>query len=229
MTSPHPLRTKGALLFDIDGTLTDTDPIHIKAFNIMLEAFGMHISHDEYFARVMGFTNAEIMRDFFPDKPVTEHKRLADFKEATFRELAASELKPTPGLLGFMDFAEERGIPMAAVTNAPVQNAELMLTGLGIKHRFRTVVIGDDLPRGKPDPLPYLVAGERLGVSCADCIAFEDSRSGMRSASAAGAFAIGLLSSLPEAELIKVGARYGVKDFTDPRLRPLVEKMLLGA
>jgi HAD superfamily hydrolase (TIGR01509 family) len=228
MTSPSTSRAKGALLFDIDGTLTDTDPIHIKAFNIMLAEFGLHISHDAYFARVMGFTNAEIMRDFFPDKPVAEHKRLADFKEATFRTLAACELKPTPGLIDFMDFAEAEGIAMAAVTNAPVPNAELMLTGLGIKHRFKTVVIGDDLPRGKPDPMPYLVAGERLGVACADCIAFEDSRSGMRSASAAGAFSIGLLSSLPEAELVKVGARYGVKDFADPRLRPLVRHMLLG-
>jgi HAD superfamily hydrolase (TIGR01509 family) len=220
---------KGALLFDIDGTLTDTDPLHIKAFNMMLAEFGMSIGHDEYFARVMGFTNAEIMRDFFPEKPLSEHKRLADFKEATFRELAASELRPTPGLLDFMNFADSLGIPMAAVTNAPVPNAELMLTGLGVKRRFRTVVIGDELPRGKPDPLPYLVAGERLGVDCRNCIAFEDSRSGMRSASGSGAFAIGLLSSLPEAELVKVGARYGVKDFTDPRLRPLVEEMLTQA
>jgi HAD superfamily hydrolase (TIGR01509 family) len=229
MTGKTASQPKGALLFDIDGTLTDTDPIHIKAFNIMLAEFGMNISHDAYFSRVMGFTNAEIMRDFFPDKPVAEHKRLADFKEATFRKLAASELRPTRGLIEFMDFADERGIPMAAVTNAPAPNAELMLTGLSVKHRFRTVVIGDELPRGKPDPLPYLVAGERLGVSCSDCIAFEDSRSGMRSACGSGAFAIGLLSSLPEEELVKVGARYGVKDFTDQRLRPLVEHTLSGA
>jgi HAD superfamily hydrolase (TIGR01509 family) len=229
MTGKTASRPKGALLFDIDGTLTDTDPIHIRAFNIMLAEFGMSISHDEYFTRVMGFTNTEIMRNFFPQKPVAEHKRLADFKEATFRELAASELVPAAGLLAFMDFADSHGIPMAAVTNAPVPNAEMMLTGLGVKHRFRTIVIGDDLPRGKPDPMPYLVAGERLGLACTDCIAFEDSRSGMRSASGSGAFAIGLLSSLPEAELVKVGARYGVKDFTDPRLRPLVEEKLLGA
>ncbi len=91
-----------------------------------------------------------------------------------------------PGLLDLMDWAEARSIPMAAVTNAPTANAELMLTGLGIKHRFRTIVIGDNLPRGKPDPMPYLVAGERLGVDCRDCVAFEDSRSGMRSRAAPG-------------------------------------------
>jgi HAD superfamily hydrolase (TIGR01509 family) len=219
---------KGAILFDIDGTLTDTDPIHIRAFNIMLAEFGLSISHEEYFRRVMGFTNAEIMRDFFPGKPISEHRRLADFKEATFRELAAAHLQPTAGLLDLMDWADGEAIPMAAVTNAPTANAELMLAGLKVRRRFRTVVIGDELARGKPDPMPYLVAAERLGVSCADCVAFEDSRSGMRSASAAGAFAVGLLSSLPEDELVKVGARYGVKDFTDPRLRPAILETTRG-
>jgi HAD superfamily hydrolase (TIGR01509 family) len=217
---------KGALLFDIDGTLTDTDPLHIRAFNTMLAQFDRSITAEEYFRRVMGFTNAEIMRDFFPDMPVAEHKVLADFKEATFRELAKTDLHPVPGLIDLLDWAEREGMPMAAVTNAPTANAELMLTGLHVKHRFRTIVIGDELPRGKPDPMPYLVAGERLGVDCRHCVAFEDSRSGMRSASAAGAYSIGMLSSLPEEELVKVGARFGVKDFTDARLRPLILERL---
>jgi HAD superfamily hydrolase (TIGR01509 family) len=221
-------KLKGALLFDIDGTLTDTDPLHIRAFNTMLAKFSRSITAEEYFRRVMGFTNAEIMRDFFPDMPVAEHKALADFKEATFRELAKTDLHPVPGLIDLLDWAEREGIPMAAVTNAPTANAELMLTGLHVKHRFRTIVIGDELPRGKPDPLPYLVAGERLGVDCRHCVAFEDSRSGMRSASAAGSYSIGMLSSLPEEELMKVGARFGVKSFTDARLRPLILAQLTG-
>ncbi|MGL4243811.1 MAG: HAD family hydrolase [Beijerinckiaceae bacterium] len=221
--------SRGALLFDIDGTLADTDPLHIRAFNAMLSAFGMNIGHEEYTRRVMGFTNAEIMRGFFPDMSVDGHRRLADEKEATFRRLAATEMTPTPGLLGLMDWADAHGVPMAAVTNAPRANAELMLSGLGITHRFRTVVIGDELPRGKPDPLPYLVAGERLGIACGQCIAFEDSRSGMRSASGSGALSVGVLSSLPEAELVAAGAQFAVKDFTDPRLIPLAHERLLGA
>ncbi len=221
-----PLR--GAMLFDIDGTLTDTDPLHIKAFNIMLGQFGMAISAEEYFRRVMGFANAEIMLDFFPGKTVDEHRRLADEKESAFRRLAADELRPTPGLLDLMDWADGESIPMAAVTNAPAANARLMLEGLGVAGRFRTVVIGEELARGKPDPLPYLTAGERLGVDCAHCVAFEDSRSGMRSASGAGTCAIGVLSSLPESELVAAGASFGVKDFTDARLRQLIAARVSG-
>ena len=226
MNASSPIR--GALLFDIDGTLCDTDPLHIRAFNDMLAPFGMSVTTAEYLVRVMGRVNADIMRDFFPAKSIEEHRALADSKEAGFRELARTELHPMPGLMELLDWADAKAIPMAAVTNAPTANAELMLGGLGIKHRFRTVVIGDSLPRGKPDPMPYLVAGERLGVDCAHCVAFEDSRSGMRSASSAGTFAIGMLSSLPEEELVKAGARFGVKDYNDPRLRELILKQVRG-
>jgi HAD superfamily hydrolase (TIGR01509 family) len=219
---------RGALLFDIDGTLTDTDPLHIRAFNQMLQAFGQNITPDEYFRRVMGFANADIMQGFFPDLPVTEHKKLADEKEAAFRKLAKEELHPTNGLMELLDWADAQGIAMAAVTNAPQANAALILNSLNITHRFKTIVIGDELPRGKPDPMPYLVAGERLKIDIQCCVAFEDSRSGMRSASAAGTVAIGVLSSLPGEELVKVGARFGVKDFTDARLRPLIIKTLQG-
>ncbi len=227
MTSPAPA-VRGALLFDIDGTLCDTDPLHIRAFNQVMEPHGVHVGLDEYLRRVMGRTNANIMLDFFPEKSIEEHRALADAKEAAFRDLARTDLHPMPGLMDLMQWADGHAIPMAAVTNAPTENAELMLTGLGIKHRFRTVVIGDRLPRGKPDPMPYLVAGERLGVDCRDCVAFEDSRSGMRSASSAGAFAIGMLSSLTEEDLVKEGARFGVKDFTDARLRDVILRQVVG-
>jgi phosphoglycolate phosphatase len=122
--------TRGALLFDIDGTLTGTDPLHIRALNAMLAGFDMSITPDDYFNRVMGRTNAENMRDFFPTTALSDHQRLVAQKEATFRELAATDRKPTPGLIELMDRAESEGVAMAAVTSAPAPNAELMLTGL---------------------------------------------------------------------------------------------------
>ncbi len=136
MTSPAPA-VRGALLFDIDGTLCDTDPLHIRAFNQVMEPHGVHVGLDEYLRRVMGRTNANIMLDFFPEKSIEEHRALADAKEAAFRDLARTDLHPMPGLMDLMHWADGHAIPMAAVTNAPTENAELMLTALGIKHRFR--------------------------------------------------------------------------------------------
>jgi HAD superfamily hydrolase (TIGR01509 family) len=219
--------TTGAILFDIDGTLAHTDPLHIRAFNVMLAREGKAtISDAEYFSTVMGFANVAIFERFFPERSPADRKALADFKEATFRDLARTELQPMPGLMDLLDWADGLAIPMAAVTNAPTLNANLILDGIDVKRRFRTVVIGDELPRGKPDPMPYLVGGERLGVPLGRCVAFEDSRSGMTSASAAGACAIGVLSSLTEPDLVKVGARFAVKDFNDPRLRPLIREVV---
>jgi HAD superfamily hydrolase (TIGR01509 family) len=216
----------GALLFDIDGTLANTDPLHIRAFNTMLQREGSaSLSHADYFSQVMGRANLDIFRDFFPQRSAAEQRALADGKEAAFRDLAATNLVPTPGLMRLLDQADEAGLPMAVVTNAPTANAELILNGLGIRHRFRTTVIGDELPRGKPDPLPYQVACERLGVTPDHCLAFEDSRSGVQSASRAGIVTLGVLSSLTEPDMIKVGATFGIADFTDARLLPLIAKL----
>ena len=65
------------------------------------------------------------------------------------------QIEPLPGLMALLDRADAAGIPMVAVTNAPRLNAELLLSGLGITHRFKALVIGDELPHGKPHPLPY--------------------------------------------------------------------------
>jgi beta-phosphoglucomutase-like phosphatase (HAD superfamily) len=92
-----------------------------------------------------------------------------------------------------------------------------------VKGRFEAVVLGDALPRGKPDPLPYRIAGEGLGAACRDGIAFEDWLSGARS----GAFAIGVLSNLPEAELVDAGTRFGIKNLADPRPGPLIGTIVL--
>ena len=85
---------------------------------------------------------------------------------------------------------------MAAVTNAPRLNAEMMLAGLGIAHRFKALVIGDELHHGKPHPLPYLEGLRPLGAEAERSLAFEDSRSGVQSATAAGIATVGMLTSL---------------------------------
>lgn len=75
-------------------------------------------------------------------------------KEAAFRNLVSGQIKPTPGLVKLLALADEANVPMVAVTNAPRLNAEMLLSGLGIMHRFKAVVIGEELPHGKPHPLP---------------------------------------------------------------------------
>jgi HAD superfamily hydrolase (TIGR01509 family) len=216
-----------ALLFDLDGTLTETDELHHRAFNELLSGFGRSMDRDTYQSRVMGFPNAEIMAWLFPEIPVAAHAALSDRKEAVFRA-SVGQLAPAAGLLDLLAWADAQSIPCGVVTNAVRDNAAMMLTGLVMTERFRTIVIGEDLPHGKPHPLPYITGIERLGADAARTVAFEDSRSGVRSAAAAGIACIGLTTALPAEELVAAGARFAVRDFTDPRLRRFVETVCLG-
>ena len=113
---------------------------------------------------------------------------------------------------------------MAVVTNAPRDNALLLLRGLGWADRFPVLVIGDELARGKPDPLPYLTALQRLGADGSRALAFEDSLSGVRAAVAAGVETIGLMTALNEAALLVAGAMAVVRDFTSPELLELLHR-----
>ncbi len=214
-----------AVLFDLDGTLVDTDRLHIAAFNDVLARFGRQITWDTYRSTVMGFPNETIFATLFPDVPASQHGGMAEEKEELFRH-KASALVPTNGLLCFLDLLEQRGVAMAIVTNAPRKNAEMMLKALGVASRFEHVIIGDELARGKPDPLPYLTAMQRLGAAPHSSVAFEDSRGGMRAAVSAGVLALGVTTSLDEDALMREGAAMGIPDFHDPRLLPLIAPRL---
>jgi HAD superfamily hydrolase (TIGR01509 family) len=147
-------------------------------------------------------------------------------KEAIFRELAKGGVPPSPGLMALLDRADRAGVPYAAVTNAPRLNAEMMLAGLGIARRFKALVIGDELPHGKPHPLPYLEGLRLLGADAEHSMAFEDSRSGIESATAAGIATVGMLTSLTADEAVAAGAVLAATDFTDEGLVGLVRERI---
>jgi HAD superfamily hydrolase (TIGR01509 family) len=123
--------------------------------------------------------------------------------------------------MALLALADQAGIPMVAVTNAPRVNADMMLSGLGIAGRFKAVIIGDELPHGKPHPMPYL-EGLRANAAPDLSLAFEDSRSGIQSAGAAGIVAVGIRTSLSHDEMVAAGARTTAGTFDDPELVKLV-------
>lgn len=207
-----------ALLFDIDGTLADTDPLHREAFHRVFAPRG-HVVDDERFKReLQGFSNVSIGERFLPDESLERRVAILGEKEAIFRDLVAGQIAPLPGLMALLDRADRAGIPMVAVTNAPRLNAELLLAGLGITDRFKAIVIGDELPHGKPHPLPYQEGLRFAGASAAASIAFEDSRSGVQSAAAAGIPTIGMRTTLSHADLVAAGAVTSAGAYDDPDL-----------
>jgi HAD superfamily hydrolase (TIGR01509 family) len=211
-----------ALLFDIDGTLADTDALHLQAFNQIFGPHGHVFDRARASKELMGFSNASIGERFLPDEPPQRRLAIMDEKEAAFRKLVDGKIKPLPGLMPLLARADRAGVPMVAVTNAPRLNAEMLLAGLGISDRFKRVVIGDELSHGKPHPMPYLEGLRAVNAAAKFSVAFEDSRSGVQAASAAGIATIGIRTSLGHADLIEAGALTTAENFDDPGLIDLV-------
>ncbi len=211
-----------AILYDLDGTIADTDPVHFVAWQAVLREHGVEINETIYKQRMSGKLNPAIIADLLPQMSTQEAEKFADYKEARFRSLA-QQLPPTPGLLKVIDWAMQQGLKQAVVTNAPRENARFMLNALKLDHVFDQVILADDLGIGKPDPAPYAVALREFGLKAHQAIAFEDSPSGVRSAVAAGIFTVGILSTQTEIELEDLGAKLTIADFTDSRLWTLIE------
>lgn len=212
------IKPAAALLFDIDGTLADTDPLHLEAFNRTFAPYGQHFDKPRFARELQGLANEAIARRFVPHLSPEAGMEVMRGKEALFRDLARSDIHAVPGLMDLLDRADAMGLPMAAVTNAPRANADLILDSLGIRHRFRAVVIGEELAHGKPHPLPYLEGLRQLGATAEHALAFEDSRTGIASATAAGLATVGIRTSLGHDDLIAAGASMSAASYADPAL-----------
>ena len=215
-----------ALLFDIDGTLADTDALHLQAFNQVFAPHGHVFDRDRASEELMGFSNSSISERFLPGQSPERQAAIMAQKEEAFRKLASGQLKPLSGLMTLLALADRADVPMVAVTNAPRLNAELMLSGLGIMKRFKAVIIGDELAHGKPHPMPYLEGLRAASAAPGRSLAFEDSRSGVQSASAAGIATIGIRTSLAHDDLVAAGAVCTASAFDDEKLLGLVAETM---
>lgn len=215
-----------AVLFDIDGTLADTDPVHFTTFVDVLQREGFNDGEPvdlEFFKqRISGRQNRQICHDLFPEWDDERAEKFAVDKEATFRERAGKELVPVKGLDRLMDWCDAQGLKKAAVTNAPRLNAEHILDCINRRQWFQELIIGDECERAKPDPCPYLTAMERLGVRPERCIIFEDSPSGAQAAAASGAYTVGILTSQEPAALTKAGCQAVINSYEELHLWELL-------
>jgi HAD superfamily hydrolase (TIGR01509 family) len=210
-----------ALLFDLDGTLAETDSLHLPTWLDVLEPYGVRVDEEFYRASISGRNTSEIVRDLLPELSDEENRSVGDAKEARFRE-RATELEPLPGLVDFVEWGRERGMSIVLVTNAPGENVRAILLALGLRDSFDTVVLADEVEAVKPDPAPYRVALGKTGIPPEQALAFEDSVSGISSSVAAGIPTVGIVSSQKPETLLAAGAFVTAEDFTDPQLRALI-------
>jgi len=211
-----------ALLFDLDGTLVNNDPIHYQAWREVLTPYNVEIDEDFYKKRISGRLNPDIVKDLLPQLSPIQAEAFIEEKEARYRN-AATTIQPLEGLHSILEWAKARNIKLALVTNAPRKNTQFMLKVLGLESTFSVVVLGEDVEVAKPDPIPYQVAIAQLEVSPETAIAFEDSPSGIRSAVGAGIFTVGIASTQEPDKLHQLGAELVVPNFSAPELLTLLD------
>jgi HAD superfamily hydrolase (TIGR01509 family) len=174
-----------AVLWDMDGTLVDTEPYWISAEHAIVDEAGGQWN-EEYAHQLVGndlLVSAQFIRDNSPIElePVQIVEELLRRVIAQVRE----HVPWRPGALDLLTALGEAGVPNALVTMSWRSLADSVVTALPTG-TFATVVTGDEVEHGKPHPEPYLAAARALGVAVADCVAIEDSPTGVRSAVAAG-------------------------------------------
>ena len=202
-----------ALLLDLDGTLADTDALHMPLWKDMLEPHGIEVDEEFYKHRISGRLNSDIIEDLLPHLSEEEGRNVADTKAADFRD-RAGELQPLPGLIDFLEEGSGRGLTIALVTNAPRESVGITLRGLELESYFDSTILAEEVGVGKPDPEPYRAALKRLGVRAEEALAFEDSTSGIASAVGAAIRTVGVATTQAPERLREAGAFLVVDDFS---------------
>ena len=181
-----------ALIFDMDGVIVDSNPVHRQAWAAFNRRYGLETT-EEMQRRMYGKRNDQIVRDYFGEGIAPEEvDARGRAKERLYRELIAGRTEEmlVPGLRAFLE--RYRDLPMGVGSNAEPENVALVLDETGLRRYFRAVVDGHQVLHPKPHPDVYLRVAELLGTDPAKCIVFEDSHSGVAAAVAAGMRVIGI-------------------------------------
>lgn len=184
-----------ALVFDMDGVLVDSNPLHRLAWEEFNRRYGLETTEAMH-QRMYGKRNDEIVADFFGGSlPPEEVAARGRGKERLYRELAAPQIAEmlVPGIREFL--ARYHYLPTAVASNAEPDNVNFILDRAGLREFFHVAVDGHQVERPKPYPDIYLRAADLLGVPPAGCAVFEDSHSGAAAALAAGMRVIGVTTT----------------------------------
>jgi beta-phosphoglucomutase len=221
-----------AIVFDFDGVIADSEPVHLRAFQLALADEGIELAAADYYAHYLGFDDVGVFQALAGDREIAmSDGRVADLvvrKGEKLQALLRGDGVLFPGAVDFIR-AAAAAVPVAIASGALRHEIVEIVEAAGVHDLFSAIVAAGDTPRSKPSPAPYLLAFERLrersgrDLDPRRSVAIEDSRWGLESARGAGLRCVGVTTSypadqLPGAELI-VG---GLRDLTLPALDRLV-------
>jgi beta-phosphoglucomutase len=217
--------TISAIVFDFDGVLADSEPLHLATYQEVLSAFDVTLSRADYYANFLGYSDADVFRLLWARHGWTlDDEQIAALiaqKSLIFDEAIASGSVLYPGAPDCVERLA-RAFPLGIASGALRHEIEMVLAGARLAHHFRFIVGAGDTAHSKPAPDPYLRGAERHGVPASACVAIEDSRWGIQSAKTAGMKCVGITHTYPASELTAADAVIAsLDDFTEDLIRRL--------
>jgi beta-phosphoglucomutase len=225
-------RALQAIVFDFDGVIANSEPLHLQAFQQALAEEDIELTTADYYARYLGYDDVGMFEALARDRGITMSDRhitaLVARKGATLQGMLHAGAMLFPGAKEFIRDAAA-AVPIGIASGALRHEIEEVVDAAGMSELFSTIVASGDTSESKPSPAPYRLAFERLcAITGRDlqprrCVAIEDSRWGLESARGAGLRCVGVTTSYPAGEL--GGAELvvdGLKALTLPALERLV-------
>ena len=181
-----------AVIFDMDGVLVDSEPLHLLAFQEFFQRFGISYTAEdnrEFLGR-RDLVIAEILIERF--KLTMTPPAIVEAKEAILSRMLYDSAKPRPGVHELLKELSSRLVPMAVASSATMPTIELVTHTLDIRKHFSNLTSGDEVAYGKPAPDVFLLAAKRLNVEPAKCLVIEDTLNGIKAAKAAGMYCVAI-------------------------------------
>src|SRR5882762_840192 len=190
-----------AFIFDMDGVIVDSNPYHKIALQQFCAKHGYPLTEEQLRTRIYGRTNKEWIAQLFGQLTSEQVAAYSDEKEAIFRDLFKNDIRPTRGLIQFLEALNASTIPRAIGTSAPRANVDFTLSKTGTARFFNVILDESFVTHGKPNPEIYLKVAQALKLPPQQCVVIEDSLSGIAAGKAAGSKVIGITTTHTKAEM----------------------------
>ena len=210
------------IVFDMDGVLIDSHPVHRIAWSKFLATVGKSVSDEGLSFILAGRRREEILRHFLGDLSESKIAEYGHQKDLFFEE-NFQDVRLIPGVSKFLEALETAGLEAGLATSASSVRTWGTLRRLELDQKFTAVVTGDDVDAGKPDPAVYKLAAQRMNLSPKQLLALEDAPCGVQAAKAAGMRCVGVSTNGRAEMLRQCGAELVIPDFLDPSIETLLQ------
>ena len=208
------------VIFDMDGVLADTGPIHFESWVKMAEEIGAKFTRD-MFEQTFGQQSPTITRKLVGPQVDEAHvEKWASLKEQYYREMVRHKLKPLPGVIKIINDLKSEGFKLAVGSSGPPENVELLLVSLDIKNYFDVIITAADVDKGKPNLDVFLIVANKLNIKPEHCLVIEDAPVGIEAAKRANMKSIALTTTHNKEQL--TDAQIIAKDLSEININDIL-------